>query len=408
MMSAELHRVRLDLEALRTDTVGCEHRLHLNNAGAALMPRPVAAAIHDHLRLEELIGGYEAADAAAAAIDSSYESLGRVVKSQPRNIAMTSSATAAFVQALSSFDFTAGDVIVTSRCDYTSNQIIYLALAERLGVRVVHAADLPSGGIDPQSVEELIQRARPRLVAVSWVPTHSGLVQEVASVGDICARHDIPFIVDACQAVGQIPIDVAALHCDYLSGTARKFLRGPRGAGFLFASDRALARGDHPLFVDMRGARWVRPDAFQIAESAKRYEEWESAYALVIGQGAAADYALDVGIEAARSRAWMLAARLREKLAALDGVRVLDPGATRCAIVTADRAGTDARQIVKALSARGINTVVTLCEFGLLDLSERKVDAAVRISPHYYNSDEEIETFVAAFDEVSKPGARFR
>ena len=86
-----------------------------------------------------------------------------------------------------------------------------------------------------------IARRRPRLVAVSWIPTNSGLVQDVEAVGVVCEEAGVPYVVDACQAVGQIPIDVARLRCDYLSATARKFMRGPRGIGFMFASDRANA-----------------------------------------------------------------------------------------------------------------------------------------------------------------------
>ena len=180
-----------------------------------------------------------------------------------------------------------GDVILTSRCDYTSNQLHYLSLARRHGVRVVRAADLPEGGVDPDSVKALARRARPRLVALSWVPTNSGLVQDVVSVGEVCESMGLCYLVDACQAAGQIPIDVAALRCDFLSATARKFLRGPRGIGFLYVSERALTRGDHPLYVDMRGATWTAPDDLSLVNDARRFEDWEFPYALVLGLGAA-------------------------------------------------------------------------------------------------------------------------
>jgi len=322
------------MDTWRAQTPGCTHRNHLNNAGAALMPQPVIDAITDHLRLEAEIGGYEAADARAAMIAAGYDALGQMVGVPARNIAVVGSATAGFIQALSSFDFAPGDVIVTTRCDYTSNQIQYLALAKRLGVEIVHAADLAEGGVDPQSVREIVRTRPVRLVAASWIPTNSGLVQDVESVGAVCEEAGVPYVVDACQAVGQLPVDVARLRCDYLSATARKFMRGPRGIGFMYASDRALARGDHPLFVDMRGARWTSPTTYEVAATARRYEDWEFPYALVLGQAAAARYALDVGVDVAQARAWALAATLRDASGALPGVRALDRGATRCAIVT--------------------------------------------------------------------------
>ena len=392
----------------RDETPGTRHRNHLNNAGAALMPAPVISAITRHIELEAQIGGYEAADARAAGIAKGYDDLATLVGAQARNIAIVANATAAFVQALSSFDFARGDIIVTSRCDYTSNQIQYLALNDRLGVEILHADDLPEGGVDPVSVDRLLQRhgARCKLVAISWIPTNSGLVQDVAAVGAVCDAHGVPYLVDACQAVGQIEIDVGALRCDYLSATARKFLRGPRGIGFMYASDRALARGDYPLFVDMRGARWTDIDRYEIDPTARRFEDWESPYAVVLGQAAAARYALDVGITTARERAWALAEDLREQLARIDGVRVLDRGSTRCAIVTMAMDTVDAEAVVAHLASRHINSVSSLLEYGRYDFEEKRVRAAVRFSPHYYNTDDEVDAAVETVAELGRAHER--
>jgi selenocysteine lyase/cysteine desulfurase len=388
------------LVAWRLDTPGCEHRNHLNNAGAGLMPRPVIDALTSHLALEAEIGGYEAADARASEIARGYDALADLIGARRENIAVVANATAGFIQALSSFDFQPGDVIVTTRCDYTSNQIQYLALSKRLGVEIAYADDLPEGGVDPDSVREIVRRRRPRLVAVSWIPTNSGLVQDVEAVGAVCEEGGVPYVVDACQAVGQISIDVERLKCDYLSATGRKFLRGPRGIGFMYASDRALARGDHPLFVDMRGARWTAAGAYQVEPTARRYEDWEFPYALVLGQAAAARYALDVGIDVAQSRAWALAARLRDALGVMPGVRVLDRGRQQGAIVTMTADGHHADTIVRALKERRINTVSSLREFGIYDFDAKGVQTAVRLSPHYYNTEAEVDAAVAALGAI--------
>ena len=288
----------------RAETPGTAHRVHLNNAGAALMPSPVIEAINAHIALESEIGGYEAADARESAIARTYEEIAGLINSATRNVAIVANATAGFIQAMSSFDFARGDCIVTTRSDYTSHQIQLLALSRRLGIEILHADDLPEGGVDPASVRALASRPNCRLVHVSWVPTHSGLVQDVEAVGAVCESLGVPYLIDACQAVGQIPIDVQALRCDYLAVTARKFLRGPRGVGFLYASDRALARGDHPLYVDMRGARWTGPESYELADSAIRFEDWEFAYALVLGLAEATKYARGIGVDVAQRRAW--------------------------------------------------------------------------------------------------------
>jgi selenocysteine lyase/cysteine desulfurase len=383
-----------ELARWRADTPGCAHRIHLNNAGAGLMPATVLEACRHHLDLEAEIGGYEAADSRADDLQNVYDDVGRLIGAPAANIAVVANATAGFIQAMSSFDFSPGDVIVTTKADYTSYQITYLSLAARLGVIIRHAEDLPDGGVDPESVRELARDPRCRLVHVSWVPTHSGLIQDAEGVGQICEDAGVPYLVDACQAVGQIPIDVARLKCDYLSATARKFLRGPRGIGFLYASDRVLARGDHPLFVDMRGAKWVAPDKYELAAGATRFEDWEFPYALVFGLGAAVRYALDVGIDTAGRRAFELARIVRFRLSEMPGVRVLDGGRDQCAIVTAAFEGRDAREIARALKRRRINTTSSLRWYGLLDFTEKHVETALRISPHYYNTAEELDTAI--------------
>jgi selenocysteine lyase/cysteine desulfurase len=386
----------------RSETPGCAHRIHLNNAGAALMPQPVIDAIHEHVTLEAEIGGYEAADASEKDIESTYDAIARLVNATRRNIAIVANATAGFIQSISSFDFSPGDLIVTTKSDYTSYQIQYLAMSRRLGVEIVHAEDLPEGGVDPDSVRALASNPRCRLVHVSWIPTHSGIVQDAEGVGLVCEELGVPYLVDACQAVGQLPIDVAKLRCDYLSVTARKFLRGPRGIGFLFASDRALARGDYPLFVDMRGAQWTGSNEFTIADSATRYEDWEFPYALVLGLGAAVRYAREIGIDVAQRRAWSLAAELRDRLSRADGIRVLDRGTLQSAIVTAQVAGVSATILVDELRKRRINTAASLRWYGLLDFSERDVVSAIRVSPHYYNTREEILAVTEAIEDVAR------
>ena len=389
-----------ELARWRADTPGCERVVHLNNAGAALQPEPVRHAVLDHLELEQQLGGYEAAEARGDAIRDAYDAIGRLVGTSGRNVAMQQNSTVAFSQAFAAFDLRRGDLILTSRADYASNQIMYLALSRRVGLEVVRAPDAPEGGIDPQAVREMVRRRRPTLVALSWIPTNSGLVQPAEAIGDICREGGIPYIVDACQAVGQIPVDVGRLQCDYLAAATRKFLRGPRGLGFLYVSDRALEAGAYPLTVDMHGADWTEPEAFVLKPDARRFEQWEISPALVLGAGAAARYAIEVGIEKARERSWALAAYARDRLAGLAGVRVLDRGPALCAIATAELGGRNAEEVKLALRARGINTSSPLREDAVIDMDEKRATSAIRISPHYYNTAGEIDRALASLAEV--------
>src|SRR5580704_11575728 len=356
------------LQQWRDDTPGCTNHIHFNSASAGLMPLAVLDAIVGHLNREAKFGGYESADDAEAAFSEAYDHVSKLLGAQPRNVAFVENSTVAFFQALSAFDFKPGDVIVTTRNDYISNQLGYLSLARRHGVEVRRAADLAAGGADPQSVQDLLREKRVRLLAVTWVPTNSGLMQPVEALGQIAEASGVPYLVDACQAIGQIPVDVSKLKCDFLSATARKFLRGPRGIGFLYVSDRALKRGDFPLYIDMRGADWVSADNFAPAPDARRFENWEFAYGLVLGLGEAARYALEVGVERGGRRARELAATLRGNLSGLNGIRVLDRGSELAAIVTSEVAGWDATELSNLLRKRGINTSASLRAYAVIDM----------------------------------------
>jgi selenocysteine lyase/cysteine desulfurase len=389
----------------RDDTPGCANQIHFNNASAGLMPRSVLDTMVAHLNREANFGGYESADDAEGAVAEAYADVAKVLGTHARNIAVMENSTVAFFQALSAFDFKPGDVIVTTRNDYISNQLAYLSLGQRHGVEVRRAADLASGGADPQSVKELLRDPRVRLLAVTWVPTNSGLMQPVEALGEIAESARVPYLVDGCQAVGQIPVDVAKLRCDFFSGTARKFLRGPRGIGFLYISDRALQRGDFPLYIDMRGADWLSADSFAPAPDARRFENWEFAYSLVLGLGEAARYALAVGVEGGGRRARELAATLRSKLNALSGIRVLDRGSELAALVTIEVAGWDATELSKLLRTRGINSSASLRAYAVIDMDEKRAASALRLSPHYYNTEEEIDRVVEQLQAVTVRGS---
>lgn len=389
------------MQALRAQTPGCAEVVHFNNAGCGLIPAPVLQPMLDHLTLEARIGGYEAAAQQADSVAGFYDALGDLIGCGPGNIAFASSATHAFATALSAIPFQAGDVILTTRNDFISNQIAFLSLRKRFGVEIVHAPDAPEGGVDVAAMADLMRRRRPRLVAATHIPTNSGLVQPVAEIGRHCRDLDLLYLVDACQSVGQVPVDVEAIGADLLTATCRKYLRGPRGSGFLYVSDRVLEAGYEPLSIDMRGARWVAPDVYQQAATAKRFEDWEFPYAILLGCAAAARYASDVGVEAGGGRARALAADLRADLAALPGIRVLERGADLGALVTFTIEGWEPEPFKAAMDARGITSALSFREFAVFDFGDKDVDWCLRLSPHYYNTEEEVATVVSAVAELA-------
>jgi selenocysteine lyase/cysteine desulfurase len=390
----------LDLAALRADTPGCLSLIHLNNAGASLMPRPVIRDVLGHFERETEIGGYEAETEARERIEEARTALGGLLGTTADRIAFMPHATSAFSTALSSVKFDRGDVIATTRADYVSNQIAYLSLQHRYGVEIVRAADAPEGGVDLHSMEEIIHRRRPKVVAVTHAPSNSGLIQDVASVGTMCASRGILYLVDGCQSVGQMPVDAEQIGCDFLSGTARKYMRGPRGVGFLYVSERALDSGLEPLFLDMRGADWIDDDLYQPMPDARRFESWEFAWGLVLGMGAAARYATEIGLAPIRDRARALATSLREGLAEVGGVTVLDRGPELGATVTVSAAGRQTADLVRSLRERGINTTAQTATDAVIDYGNKGVDGALRISPHYYNLESEISDMIEALSDI--------
>ena len=395
-----------EIARYRAETRGCSRVVHLNNAGAGLMPDLVTRTLHDHLQLESEIGGYEAAALRADAIGKFYVSAARLLNCRPVNIAFGSSATDVYSRALSSIPFRPGDTILTDNDDFISNQIQFLSCQKRFGIRIERIRNAAVGGVDLQDLEEKLHRLRPKLLAITHIPTNSGLIQPVEMIAEVYARYtshhdgDTWYILDACQSVGQLKLDVQALRCDFLSATARKWLRGPRGTGFLYVSDKALDQGLEPLYLDMRGADWVQKDEYLQRPTAMRFEDWEFAYGLVLGTAAAIEYCLAVGEHRIQHRVRSLAGRMRRELAAISGVRVLDRGWEQGGLVTFTLPGGDPDELVTAFLRRRINIAASYRRFAVIDFDEKGVEWALRASPHYYNEEAEVDTFIDALKEI--------
>lgn len=395
-----------EIEKFRNDTSGCRNVNHLNNAGAGLMPDIVTQSILEHIKLESEVGGYEAAAFKEKEIHQFYIQAGKLINCKAANIAFTASATDSYTRALSSIPFQAGDIILTDNDDFISNQIQFISCQKRFGIKIVRVKNASIGGVDLQDLEEKLFTLHPRLLAITHIPTNSGLVQPVKSIGEIYSRfkqihgNKTWYILDACQSAGQMKLDIEELKCDFLSITIRKFLRGPRGTGFLYISDRALNFKLEPLFIDMRGAEWIEKDVYKQQPDAKRFEDWEFAYALVLGSSAAIEYCLKIGEDRIWQQVKMLSTYMRNELSKIDKVRVLDKGPEVGALVTFTVQGSQPKYIFKELLKRKINVVPSFRNFALIDFDEKKVEWAIRASPHYYNTIEEIDLFIEVVKSI--------
>jgi selenocysteine lyase/cysteine desulfurase len=385
----------IDVDQLRADTPGVKNVTHFNNAGAALMPTPVIDAVQDYFEAEALYGGYETHRKRGNQIEAVYQSLSDLIGADRSEVALADNATRAWDVLFYSFGLGEGDRVVTTSSEYVSNWAAYLHVRDRDGVIVDVVPDTPDGEVDVEALDAMVQERETALITLNHMPTNGGLVNPAAVVGEIASHHGVAYLLDACQSIGQIPIDVDEIKCDMLTGTSRKYLRGPRGVGFLYLRDSFVERLD-PVFVEVENAPIVLPDSYTLASGAHRFETWEKSYANVAGFGAAIDYGVDVGIAEMWERIQSLAATMRHQLSMIDGVTVRDRGTIKGGIVTFDIDSRQTLEVRELLSERSINVSTSTPFSAPIDMRARNLEGLVRASVHAYNTDDEIDDLISA------------
>jgi cysteine desulfurase/selenocysteine lyase len=384
-----------DLARVRAETPGCLTRHHFNNAGSALPPQVVVDTMIDHLRREAGIGGYEAHAEAQDRVDAVYASVGRLIGSGPEGISLTTSATDSWLRGFLSIPLERGDRILVAQAEYASNVLAIMSAARRVGATIEAVPDDATGVLDVDALRAMLDD-RVAVVAVSHAPSQNGLLNPAERIGDVL-RETAPrawYVLDACQSVGQVPLDVDAIGADFLSATGRKFLRGPRGSGVLWSSARAQQL--EPAIIDLDSATWTSPDTYVVASGAKRFESWEKSYAAMLGMGAAADYALALGLDVTQRRISWIADLVREQLAALPGVVVHDRGTVRTGIVTFSVDGQDAGDVVRRIKEHGVNVSHSTRDYAVRHFDALGVTGLVRVSPHVYTDDSDVEALLDA------------
>jgi cysteine desulfurase/selenocysteine lyase len=381
----------METERIREQTLGCKDKIFLNSAGSSLVPEPVTAKMISYLQMEAMEGGYALANQYAAEIDDLYTQAAQLFNCSPDHIAYTGSATDAFARAITSIDFKEGEVILSSDDDYISNQLAFLSLKQRFGIRIIRAASLPNGDLDLEAFEKLVITERPRLVAIAYMPTNSGLVQPAEEVGQICSKYDVLYLLDACQAVGQRQVDVQQLRCDFLCATGRKFLRGPRGTGLLYVSDKVLTAQMVPLIFDMQGAEWTGDDMYTLAGTAKRFELWETSVAAKLGLAAALKYINEIGISSIGEYNITLTEQFRKGLQEVRGLQLHDQGSVLSNIITFSTDNRPLQDTAQLLRDNNVYFSMSFRDFARIDFNKKNLDAVIRLSPHYFNTAEELE-----------------
>ena len=387
----------MNIEQLRADTPGVEQLIHFNNAGAALMPNPVIEAVTRHLQLETRIGGYEAAGQQAREVEDVYDAIGQLINARPEEIAVIENATRAWDMAFYSLPLRPGDVVLTSTTEYAGNYIPYLQLKQQRGIEIRVIPNDEQGQVSLPALRDMLGDDRVALVSLPVIATNGGPVQPIEQIGALARAAGVLFLLDACQGVGQMPIDVQKIGCHMLAATSRKYLRGPRGMGFLYV-EKTLCENLEPAFLDLHAASLLTPDTFKIRGDARRCENWECNVAAKLGMGAAARYALAQGIEPMWKRIQRLSAHLRNRLADVPGVTSQDRGAVKSGIVTFTCQDTSSAQVQAWLAKqeKRINVTTSTFRSTMLDMQQRDLLEVSRASLHAYNTEAEIDAMADA------------
>lgn len=388
----------LNINEIRENTSGIGNGIYLDNAGASLVPKQVMDVIKEHLDLESAVGGYVAQEQKAAALENVYVSLSHLLGGKAYEYALTSSAASAWGRAFYSVPMAAGDNVVTAYNEYCSNYVAFLHRAKRDGIEIRVARADENHALDTEHLASLIDE-KTKLIAISHVPSSSGQVNPVAEVGKIAKKAGVLYLLDACQAIGQLQVNVDDIGCDMLAGTARKFLRGPRGVGFMYVRNSIMDKLD-PVMMSNQSAVWTASNEMDVRRDARVFEAWERSVAIQLGFGAAVDYLLSLDVTAAMNRTIEMADYLRQKLEAVESVTIADPEGPRAAIVTFEIDGHDPVEVKAALAKQRISVNVASVVHTRLDLESRGIESLLRASPQYYTLPEELDRFVEAIARI--------
>jgi cysteine desulfurase/selenocysteine lyase len=389
-----------EIEQLRAETKGTAERVHFNNAGASLPPDVVVDTVVKYLNEEAIFGGYETEFKHKEQLEHTYALIAQLINADVDEVALVENASIAWGLAFNGIGFKKGDVVITSEMEYVTNLIGFLNAKKVHGIEIKVIPNDASGNFSLKALQDAIT-PQTKLIAITHIPSTAGGMMPVVEIGKIARKHRILYLVDACQSAGQVPLDVKEIECDMLAVTGRKYLRAPRGTGFLYVQ-KAVQDKLKLIFMDGHTAQWVTEDDFKIRDDARRFEVYERNRALTLGLGKAVEYALNIGVDRIWQRIQYLAGLMRQNLALINGITVHDMGDQQCGIVTFSVEGMDSALVKTKLAEKQINVSIGQAKSTLFYMNKNHLTSIVRASVHYYNTEEEILLLCAELAEMLK------
>jgi cysteine desulfurase/selenocysteine lyase len=393
-----------EIQKFRSDTRGTTEWTHFNNAGASLPPDEVVETVIHYLNEEATQGGYEMEHQYREQLENVYQLIARLIHAEKDEVAIVENASMAWGLAFNGIEFQKGEVIITSEMEYVTNLLGFINAEQTHGIQIKVIPMDEEGNFSLQALEDAIT-TQTRLIAITHIASTAGTVLPVVEIGKIARKHNILYLVDACQTVGQIPINVKEIGCDILSATGRKYLRAPRGTGFLYVR-KEIQDTLKILFMDGHTAQLINENTFKIRKDARRFELFEKNRALTLGLGRAIEYALDIEVGRIWQRVQFLAGVMRRQLGGIDGITVHDNGKQKSGIITFSVSGVGSSHVKSELAEKKIHVSVGLAKSTLIYMNRNSLSTVVRASIHYYNTEEEINKICEALESIVKSGTR--
>lgn len=367
------------LERIRTLFPVVNRLVYLNHAGTGPLPLPVIREIERFCRKAAEQGSVPYQEAEGV-VEKTRRLAARLMGVKPAEVAFVKNTSSGIIIAIGSIPWERDDNMVMMKDGFPSNSYPYHLLLPEVEKRFVTSAELTEG---PECVFRLVDE-HTRAIALDWVHFLSGARFDIEAVSRFCQERGIYFIVDAIQGLGAIATNFGKIGADFVVAGGGKWLLAPQGIGVMYVNSRVLPRL-RPFNLGWLSCEWQEfNDCFTprpLKKGARRFEEGTKNYIGIYGLQAALKILLGFGIDNINSRINGLIELLRARITTL-GFEILTPEkiTQRAGILACRRKGSNMVQLQQQLEERGI--VVAVRENWL------------RVSPHFYNTEAEIEHFV--------------